>query len=148
MNEDKPVVYDPNPLDLELEIFGDLSNNQLNLTELAKPETVRFLLHNQRIAIAKLKLAEKEKVALELKNTNLLEDRENLRIKLARREERRKITWFEIPTSVLSGFAINMLTKNFSDGIGWILLILSLIMLSFLRVNDIIQKSNSKEEIK
>jgi hypothetical protein len=141
LNDDKTVIYDPNPLDLELEIFGSFSSGNMDLKDLAKPEVVRFLVHNQRISLAKLKQSEKQIDSLQKQNSELIEHRENLRIQLAKRQEWDKATWLEIPISILSGFAINMLATNSSNGTGWLLLVMSLLMLIFLRVANLKNKS-------
>lgn len=147
MNEDKTVIYDPNPLDIELEIFGSFSSGNMDINDLAKPEVVRLLIHNQRISLIKLKQSEKQIDNFQKQNSELMENRENLRIQLAKRQEWEKATWLEIPISILSGFAINMLATNSSNGTGWFLLIISLIMLIFLRGVNLKNKSkdNSKE---
>jgi hypothetical protein len=144
--EDKPLIYDPNPLDLELEIFGSLSSGNLDVNDLAKPEVVRFLIHNQRISLTKLKQSEKQIDKLQKQNSELIENRENLRIQLAKRQEWDKATWLEIPISILSGFAINMLATNSSNGVGWFLLVISLVMLIFLRGVNL--KNKSKDYLK
>ena len=48
-----------------------------------------------------------------------------------------KAIWLEIPISIASGFAINMLTNEPTNGVGWFLLIISLILLVLLRFSDI-----------
>lgn len=149
MSGNKTIVYDPNPIDLELEALGSIGVDGMDIKELASPETVRFLFHNQRVAHARLKLSEKQLTSLQNENVNLKRDRESLRIRVAKRYERDKITWLEIPISILSGFSINMLTIKFSDGVGWVLLIISIIMLLFLRGSHLFTRdaNNNSEEI-
>ena len=144
MNDEKTVVYDPNPIDLELELFNSIGIKGMNDSDLSKPETVRFLIHSQRIALSKLKLADNQIKELQFKNENLIEDREALRIAVAKKQERHKVTLLDIPISILSGFSINMLTNDISNGVGWILFIISLLMLIFLRGADILKISDKK----
>lgn len=148
MSEEKTNVYDPNPIDLELENLGKLGSNSLRPEDLTKPEVVTFLVQSQRIALFKLKKSEKELEELKKVNFNLNNVRENLRIKIAKHTEWAKISWMEIPISFLGGFSINRLTMSTSDSLGWVLLVLSLAILLIIRSANIRHKNQTSEESK
>ena len=142
MNPDNPVVYDPSPTDIELQAWENIGVEKMDISELAKPEVVQLLVHSLRMNLSKLKASENEIRNLRNDNTNLREERENLKIKIAKFQERIKSTWLQIPISLLGGFALNILVKDFKDGIGWILLIFCFIMLVFLRGSDVFKSQN------
>jgi hypothetical protein len=85
----------------------------------------------QRVTLAQLKSSQGNEMRLQLEKGELQKDREDLRIGVAKLQSGARATLLEIPISVLSGFAINMLSTNPKDGVGWFMFIISLVMLSF-----------------
>ncbi|HEU0143162.1 MAG TPA: hypothetical protein VFQ47_00095 [Nitrososphaera sp.] len=147
--EKTEIVYDST--DIQLRSLGDMVAGKLTLDDLAKPEVVQIILERHMITLTDLKNIKGEVGELRDTVKHLTEDREKLRIDLAKAEQRQTILWLEIPISFLSGFAINMLTTNPAIGIGWALLIISLIMLVFLRIPQLlesIRKENKNGEQK
>jgi|ERR1051325_1470802 F0F1-type ATP synthase assembly protein I len=141
------TVYDST--DIQLRALGDMVTGKLTLDDLAKPEIVQLIIERHVISLTDLKTVKSEVAELRTTVTQLTEEREKLRIDLAKSEQRQSILLLEIPIGVLSGFAINMLTTNFASGLGWALLIISLIMLLFLRFPQLrasIRKENKNGE--
>lgn len=143
----KPVTYDPDPTDLQMRILETVGGDNLTASDLANPQVVQILVNNQRVSLTQLKAAQAETEQLRVEIDQLRIDRENLRIRIATIESHSNAAWLEIPISILSGFAINMLTSDVKDGLGWFLLIISMLMLIYLRgkhLMDSITKQNSE----
>ena len=139
MNRDTPDVYDPNPMDMQMHALDSIGLDDLQLSDISDPNTVKLFVFNQRVTLAQLKASEARAAGLLGEGMKLRQDREDLRVEIARLQEQVKTSWLEIPISVGSGFAINMLTNNIRDGFGWFLLVISLTMLVFLRGIDILK---------
>jgi len=127
------TVYDDST-DMQLRSLSDFAAGPpLTLRDLAKPETVQLMITQQMITLTELRSVKGEAGNLRNDIKQLTDERENLRIDLAKSKERRSILWLEVPMSVLIGFATKMLTMNPADGVGWVMLIVSLVMLVLLR---------------
>jgi hypothetical protein len=136
LSEEKSITYDPStsdPTEAQLESIGKMGFDDLSAEDLATPELVKFLLLNQRNLLLQYKEASKEIEKLKEQKDGLLEIKETLNVDLAKKEAYKEIAWLEILISVVSGFAINMLVIDTSDGTGWIMLILSISMLLITR---------------
>lgn len=141
------TVYDPT--DIQIKNLLEYQAN-LNIKELATPEMVQMILQREFITLAELKTIKSNMNQMTVGNNALREEKEELRIELAKSQQREGITWIEIPVSILSGFSINMLTDNFSNGTGWFLLIVSLFILFILRLDALsgLFRKDSKNAIK
>lgn len=133
MHKENVIVFDPDSTDLQLNALEQINIDKLQATDLCSPEAVQLLIHMHRVALAQLKAARASEARLVLEKEKLQQDRENLRIDVATLQNGFHLTWLEIPMSVFSGFAINMLSSKPNEGVGWFMLILSLLMLLFLR---------------
>lgn len=133
MDEKKPVIFDPDPTDMQMTAWEQINVEKLQATDLCSPEAVQLLIHMQRVTLAQLKTSKAAETRFASEKDQLQIDRENLRVEVAKLQNGVRTTWLEIPISILSGFAINMLSTNIKNGIGWFVLILSLLMLVFLR---------------
>lgn len=98
---------------------------------------MQILIQMRRDLSSELRAVKSDLIQAHSENTELREARETLLVENAKLQERMKTSWLEIPVSVLSGFAINLLATNVQDGLGWFLLVLSLVMLAFLRGSQI-----------
>jgi hypothetical protein len=116
-------VYDPTQT--QLEDWSRLSSADLPLSELCNPATVVLLIKSRRVNLIELKALKQEVVELRGTVDQLRTERENLRVRLGRSEDRGFISWIEIPISVISGFAVNMVTNDFTNWVGWALLIMT-----------------------
>lgn len=130
-------VYDS--IDLQLMALRETSDKNLNPADLATPEMVHFILQREVVHLTELKAQKTEIADLRNANSRLKGDRESLRIAVAQSGERETFSWIEIPVSILSGFAINKLTSDPKDGFGWVLLIMTIIILLFLRLPQLRQ---------
>lgn len=139
MNEDKPTVYDPAPMDMQIRAWDKISVEDLEASDLSSPQIVQILIHEQRVALTQLKASQIEVANLRGDSSKLKDEREYLRIQIATLESQVNATWLEIPISILSGFAINLLSSDAQNGLGWFLLILSVLMLVYLRGNQFIR---------
>lgn len=131
------IVFDP--LDTQIQALDKLlREKELSFDSLAKnPETIQLLLQQQSIQLLEHKSLKYELSQFRNESESLKKERENLRIEVAVFKERENGTLLEIPISIVSGFAINLLSVNTSNGTGWLLLILSLILLMFIRKSQI-----------
>ena len=126
-------VYDPDPMNVQINAFTQIDVNNLQASDLSKPEIVQILIHNQRVTLTQLKASESKVESLTKQNQSLRNNREELKVEIAEEKVRSERAWLEIPVSMLSGYAINLLAANPSSGQAWFLLILSLFMLIALR---------------
>ncbi|HEU4510629.1 MAG TPA: hypothetical protein VFR78_20530 [Pyrinomonadaceae bacterium] len=128
------TVYDATDVHLR-SIIGLTSGASTSLTpsDLAKPEIVLLLLSQHEVTLTEIKTHKADNSRLQDEIRNLIAEREQLRIDLAKAKERRSILLLEVPMSILIGFATKMLTVNPLDGIGWVLLLIGLVMLLMVR---------------
>jgi hypothetical protein len=137
LRSEPETVYDAT--DVQIKAVEEIVKERLRIADLTSPEVVQVILQREMVSLTDLKASKKEISELRKSNSELLSDRENLRIELAKSGQRESVSWIEIPIGVLSGFAINILTGNFRDGLGWVLLIMSLVILLFLRMPQLKQ---------
>lgn len=133
MAEDKVIVFDPDPTDIQITAWEKIDVEKLKAEDLCSPEAIQLLIHMHRVALTQLKITKASEAQLAQEKEQLRNDREELRVKMATLQSSDRTIWFEIPMSILSGFAINMLSINPKDGVGWLILIVNLTMLLFLR---------------
>lgn len=141
-NRPQTGTYDPGPTDAQMRLLEKLGSEGVNTEDLSHPAVTQFLIQNYRAHLTELKLAKDANESLQNDNNALRTEREELRIKVAILESRINTNWLEIPVSILSGFSINLLTNNPGDGMGWFLLIISLIILLFIRGEDLLNAVN------
>jgi hypothetical protein len=129
------TVYDPT--DVQLNHLRDRMTEKLSATDLARPEIVQLINEQQEALLIELKITKAELMELRSENRKLTETRENLRVQIAKIEQHQTILWLEIPLSVIGAFSVNMLTNDLKDMMGWFLLLISLMMLLFLRLGKV-----------
>jgi len=117
------AVYDPTQT--QLDQFSDLVSEGLGLEDLCNPTSVMLLLKQRHVNLIELQALKQEVAELRSATDQLRTEREDLRVRLGRSEDRGFASSIEIPISVLSGFAINMLTTDFKNWVGWALLIMT-----------------------
>lgn len=149
MSENESITYDPYEIQ-QREIEKMLGAEALSIADLAKkPEAVQLLLRQQSIQLYELRAYKAELAEMQRTSARLREEREELRIELAGFKERHNASLIEIPISIVSGFAINMLTSNLGSPQGWLLLLLTLTLLAFLRrsqIGSLIQHTSTRRE--
>jgi hypothetical protein len=132
---------------MQLRELTELRGEKLKPSDLATPQVVQLLLAQQMRSLADLKAARAETVDLREGLQQITNDHTQLKVKLAKSTERQKVLVLEIPIGFLSGFAINMLTTSkFVDPVGWVLLILSIVMLLMLFASQRIRMLFDKKE--
>jgi hypothetical protein len=131
MAAEKAIVFDPT--DMQLSAWEQIDVGKLQASDLCSPEAVQLLIHIQRVTLTQLKSTKASETRLAQEKGQLQEDREDLRVEVATLQSSIRTTWLEIPMSMLSGFAINILSASPKDGVGWVILVLSLLMLVALR---------------
>lgn len=141
-NRPKTGTFDPGPTDAEMRLLEKLGSEGVNIEDLSNPAVAQFLIHNYKVNLIELKQAQGANEYLQNDNSALRNEREELRIKVAILESRMNSNWLEIPVSIISGFSINLLTNNPGDEMGWVLLIISLIILLFIRGEDLLNTVN------
>lgn len=127
----QPQSYDPT--EMQFHAWDAVGLQALTEADLARPEAVKLLLTFHRLTAAHLMASEKKCAAVASDNRTLRSQRETLRINNARLESQSHYTWVEIPISILTGFAVNILTRDYHDGLGWALLVTNIAILLFLR---------------
>ncbi len=127
-------IFDPESEDLQFDALDGLGFDKLQVNDLCSPEAIHLLVHMQKISLKELKSAKLREQHLLENNERLRGDRENLRIKVAELNVLTRVSWFEIPVSILSGFAINILTSDKSNVTGWFMLIISVTLLVSIRL--------------
>lgn len=144
MSSDEAVVFDPETTQLQaLTPFG-IGN--LQPEDLASLPVVHLLLDQQRLTVVELKAAKHELSNVRLENSTLRQDREDLRVEVAKLDERVSVSWVEIAAGITAGFAGNMLTNDWQNPIGWFLLIVSLFMIAVLRGIPMLSKRREHEK--
>lgn len=133
MASKEPNIYDPDPTDMQLHALDAIGMEGMQPADLTKPEAAKFLALLYRITAAHLKAAERSVSKLSDENRTLHDERESLRIDLAKLQERSHFSWLEVPVSVVIGFAINMLAVDHANGLGWFMLLIGLFILGFMR---------------
>ncbi len=134
MSSESPVVYDPDPTQLEVDAFSEIGLEGMSLEELCSPPVVKMLIHMRRSALTQLKFSQQEVTALRKTQTTLQNDRENLRVETAILKSQVNNTVIEIPASVLIGFAINLLTNNSKNAFAWVMLVAGVLVLIYIRI--------------
>lgn len=139
MSEDKRAVYDPT--DVQLEHLGNFHPEMLSADDLSSPELVTLIIASWRVSLHEVKVLKNQNQDLRAKLENAYEEKADLRVELAKTqsdsENKSRTGWIEIPVSFISGFAINVLSSNPSNGVGWFMLLMSLLILLALRMGDI-----------
>ncbi|MGQ9627324.1 MAG: hypothetical protein ACUVV0_10535 [Anaerolineae bacterium] len=140
------VIYDPT--EAQLKALDRLGLEEPKLDDLCNPTAVNLLIQQRRVNLMELMELKHEQSRLLIANEKLRDDRENLRIELARSQERQSISWLEILVGIISGFSINLLTMDWKNSMGWFLLLISTVMLLYLRMPQIsaILKGQGRKE--
>ncbi len=128
--EKEDIVFDPT--DLQLNSYGKVGLEDIDVAEMTNEQSVKMLLYQHVLNLHELKSAKRDLADCKKQIEILKETREELRIRLASTGNSIGIDIASIFISFLGGFAINMLTSNWSSGIGWVIFLLCLtIILSF-----------------
>jgi hypothetical protein len=144
MADQKLMVFDPDPTDMQMTALGQLNLENLQASDLCTPEAVVLLVHIQRVALAELKVSKTSEKRLACEKDQLQEEKGNLRVDVAKLQSSINTTWLEIPISLLTGFAINMLSSDKANVVGWFMLVMGLLMLAFLRGEHAISAVSKK----
>ena len=135
-------VYDPTDTALR-NVHEILEKEVLAVTDfVGNPVAILLLLREQNIQLIELMEC---KALLALANKSTTEQRgeiEILKVDEARLKERENLSLIEIPASILTGFAISILTIDLHSQEGWLLLVLGIVMLLFLRRLNFLQIRN------
>lgn len=134
----RAVVVDPT--ELQLQSWGKVGVEDLQPSDLSTPEGVnaRWLIYTHLVTLTQLKAAQVDVSTLRAENANLVEEKANLREKIASRGSDARFTALEIPVSIFTGFAIEMLAENAKDAFGWIMLIVGIVGLLLIRGQDVL----------
>jgi hypothetical protein len=137
----KNIIYDPT--DIQIDSFEKININDMDLEEMSNPHAVKMLLYQHVLNLHQLKVTKNELSEKQIELDMLKEDRENLRIELAGLNQNVSVDMASIFISFLGGFAINLLTTNWSDGLGWVIFLLCIAIL-FIFKYPLISKSIHK----
>lgn len=125
--------------------LSSIGVEDLKAADLCTPEAVKLLLHYQRASLAQLREVQKQALIHLDEISNLRDIKENLRVSLAAQRERRHVSWLEISLGVAAGFGIGALTTSASSPLGWALLLLSVVMLLYLRAEKIFPRAKAEK---
>ncbi|WP_448872395.1 hypothetical protein [Desulfobulbus propionicus] len=128
--EKEDIVFDPT--DLQIDSYGKFSIGDIDVAELTNEQSVKMLIYQHLLNLHELKSTKRELIECKKQVDKLKDEREELRIKLASSASSLGADIASIFVSFLGGFAINMLTSNWSSGLGWAIFLLCIsIVLSF-----------------
>ena len=127
----KDIVYDPT--DIQIDSYGKSSLIDMDAEELSNPQSVKMLLYQHLLNLHELKATKSDLAKNKLYNDLLKNDREELRIKLAGFNHSIGVDMASIFISFLGGFAINLLTNDWSNGLGWVIFVLCVAILFFFK---------------
>jgi hypothetical protein len=140
------TLYDlTNSTDLQLKRIESVDLSSPSVDDWAKPEMVAVLLERHHLTLTDLKQLKGANAELETRFATANDQITELRINLARAQERQNIFWLEIPLGALLGFAINMLTQDDPPLLGWFLLAISIVMLLFIRAYPLLFSKSSTD---
>ena len=125
------TTFDPTAV--QLEAVGRLTGGDLELEELCNTTAVRLLLEQRLVNLVQMKSYENELAELRRENRELIDSRNDLRVEVATSHERDVVSWIEIPVSAMLGFGANLILANNRDYVGWVLLVVTVIILLLLR---------------
>lgn len=148
--ERNEVVYDPTEVQLR-DLNGLLDAAKLTVESIAgNSGAIQLLLRQQTVQLHELGATKRDLAEANQDLETMRGEREILRIHVTKLESRADISFIQIPISIASGFAINVLTADIKSPHGWLLLGFTSFLLLFLRKNDIadiyhaLKKENSK----
>ena len=143
----KNISYDPT--DIQIDSFKKISITDMDLEELSDPHVVKMLLHQHLLNLHQLKATKKDLSEKQIELNTLKKDREDLRIELAGLNQSVGVDMASIFISFLGGFAINLLTTDWSNGLGWVIFSLCLAILFFFKYplisTSILRKNRNQE---
>jgi hypothetical protein len=108
-------VFDPRAA--ELQQLRDLGVGSIQ-PDFSNPQVSRFLVQQLTVRILEIQELRHDLTLSREEGEVLKTTRESLRVKLAKAE----ISWIEIPAGILTGFAVNTLTTDHGDPLGWVML--------------------------
>jgi hypothetical protein len=124
------IVFDPT--DLQIDSYGKVGLGDIDVAEMINKQSVKMLIYQLVLNLHELKSTKKELLECRKQIDKLRENREDLRIKLASAVAGIGADIASVFVSFLGGFSINMLTANWSDGLGWAIFIMCIsIVFSF-----------------
>jgi hypothetical protein len=139
VNQLPNVTYDPINYRYS-EIISILGEDQLSVAKLAdNPVAIQLLIRQNMHILVDLGAAKAESTGLNATLEGLRVERESLLLQTTQLRERDNVSLLEIPISLMGGFAINMLTDSPNNGVGWALLMLSVVCLLLIRSKQIAQ---------
>ena len=134
MNKNEPEVVDPD--NRQLQALQEAGADTLAKEDLADPAGGRVLQWLFVTTLTQHTALKKELAFVRQENSQLRDDREGLRTKIATLQERLHASLLEIPIGVLTGFSINMLTSEPKNNLAWCMLVVSVLSLILLRARD------------
>ena len=125
------IEYDPT--DIQLDSYGKIGFSDLDIIHFANEHSVKMLLHQYVLTLHELKNTKKNLLKTKDEIDILKTDREDLRVKLAQGGTGEGVEVASLFISYLGGFSINMLTNDWANGLGWVIFLLAISTVYFLR---------------
>ena len=147
MTDNHEITFDPT--DRQLETIGNLDKGDVSIDDLCNPAVVRLLIDQQSANLYEIKALKQESTILRNKFDSLRNAKEELRVRYAESKSDPGVEISAIVTSFIGGFAINKLSADTSDGLGWFLLLLSLVILGLLKyeiIKSVLQPRRYKDD--
>ncbi len=144
----KNIVYDPT--DIQIDSYGKSSFMDMDVEELSNPKSVKLLLYQHFLNLHELKATKSDLAKNKLENDLLKNEREELKIKLAGFNHSVGVDIASIFISFLGGFAVNLLTNDWSNGLGWVIFVLCVSILFFFKyplMSSSFMESNKAKEL-
>jgi hypothetical protein len=126
------ISYDPT--DMRIASVAKFGLNDIDITEITNESSVRLILDQHLGNLYDLKATKEDLVKSKGELSSLRLERESLRVQLAESASSAGVDLASILVSLLGGFAINMLTTDRSNALGWVILILCVAIILVFKV--------------
>ncbi|HET6385113.1 MAG TPA: hypothetical protein VFJ58_17110 [Armatimonadota bacterium] len=146
MDGQEPTVYDPESAKEHAGAFGDLAL-EITLKDLSRPESVKLMVLMLRTEREETQALKNQIMTLREENQKLSAEHSDLRVQAASSKTRADVTLLEIPAGLLTGLGISLLISA-QSATSWIILILGVIMLFYIRVVPLLGRGNHRDEKK
>lgn len=135
------IQYDPT--DYQIDSYGKYDMADMDISEMANEQSVKMLLQQNFVNLHDLKATKTELVNAKGRVDELQSVRENLRVQLATSNLNAGVDIASIFMSLLGGFAINMITINGKDPLGWVIFIICISTVITFKASSVISLLNS-----
>ena len=138
------IEYDPT--DYQLDSFEKFSVNDMEISDLTNEASVKMLVHQNFVNLHELKATKRELQKARSAVESLRDKYEDLQVDIATSKSDAGVDIASILMSLLGGFAINLLTTDWSSSLGWVIFIIciaTVITFKASAILSLLKKNNS-----